>query len=114
MMRRLGTRAFRDQSVGGLAIQQGVDRILGRPAEVVKGEVQGVSVPDHASIDPFAFSRKRVTEIMEAAEREEQRPMRTAWDAAQGITATARSIQHSDERITLEREAQKILDRAAA
>lgn len=38
------------------------------------------------------FSQKRITEIMETVEREEGRPMRSAWDAAQGITAVARSI----------------------
>lgn len=60
------------------------------------------------------FSRKRCLEIAEAVEREEGRPARTIWDAAQGITAVARSIPFADERTDLEREAQKLLDKVAA
>lgn len=60
------------------------------------------------------FSRKRATEIMEAVEREEQRPARTVWDVTQGITAVARSIPYADERTDMEREAQKLLDKVAA
>lgn len=60
------------------------------------------------------FSRKRAVEIMDAVEREEQRPARTVWDAAQGITAVARNIIHTDERTEVEAEARKLLDKVAA
>lgn len=60
------------------------------------------------------FSRKRAVEIMDAVEREEGRPARTVWDVAQGITAVARNVPHTDERTDLEREAQKLLDKVAA
>lgn len=60
------------------------------------------------------FSRKRAVEILEAVEREEGRPARTVWDVAQGITAVARNVPHTDERTDLEREAQKLLDKVAA
>ena len=60
------------------------------------------------------FSRKRAVEIAETVEREEGAPARTVWDVAQGITAVARSITHTDERTDMEREAQKILDKVAA
>lgn len=60
------------------------------------------------------FSRKRTIEIMDAVEREEGEPARTIWDVAQGITAVARSIPHTDTRIELEREAKTLLDKVAA
>jgi hypothetical protein len=59
-------------------------------------------------------SRKRASTILEAVQTEEGRPMRTVWDAAQGITAVARTIPHQDARMDLEREAGKILDRVTA
>lgn len=58
------------------------------------------------------FSRKRAEAIIEAVEKEENRPATTAWDFAQGITAVARDIPFADERVAFEREAQRILDRA--
>jgi hypothetical protein len=59
------------------------------------------------------FSRKRALEILEIGEREEERPVRTAWDFAQAITAAARSIPNSDDRFTVERVAGRILDAVA-
>jgi hypothetical protein len=60
------------------------------------------------------FSKRRTAEILETVEREEQHPARSAWDMAQGITALARTIPHTDERIDLERQAGKLLDQVAA
>lgn len=60
------------------------------------------------------FSRKRAVDIFETHEREEGRPIRSAWDAAQGITAFARSIPNNDDRLTVELEARKVLDKVAA
>ena len=57
------------------------------------------------------FPRKRAAEIAEAVEVEEQRKLRTIWDVTQGITAVARKIPHQDERLSLEREAGKILQK---
>lgn len=57
------------------------------------------------------FNKSRVTAIMEAVEREEQRPARTVWDFAQGITAVARGIENQDDRVDLEAEAGKILNK---
>lgn len=59
------------------------------------------------------FSRKRATEILEVGEREEGRPPRSAWDFAQAITATARALPNTDDRIEMELVAGKILDRVA-
>jgi hypothetical protein len=60
------------------------------------------------------ISRKRSIEIFEAVEREEGRPLRSAWDAAQGITAVARTIPHTDSRVELEMLGRRILDKVAA
>ena len=45
---------------------------------------------------------------------EEDKPVRSVWDAAQAITALARDIPHQDGRIDLERKAGALLDKVAA
>ena len=60
------------------------------------------------------FSKSKAAEIIEASEREEGRKPRTAWDFAQAITAVARNVPYTDERLTMELEAKKILDKVAA
>ena len=60
-----------------------------------------------------SFSRKRALEVMEAVEREEGTKARTVWDFAQGITAVARGVSNADDRVGLELEARKILDKVA-
>ncbi|MCP4701535.1 MAG: DUF945 domain-containing protein [Gammaproteobacteria bacterium] len=57
------------------------------------------------------FSKKQARDIMTAVEEEELRPMRSAWDAAQGITAVARNIGHQDTRLDFEIRAKTILDK---
>lgn len=60
------------------------------------------------------FSRSNAFAILEAVEREEGHPARSAWDMAQGITAVARQSPNTDTRFELESEARKILDKVAA
>lgn len=60
------------------------------------------------------LSRSRALAVMETVEREEGRKARTVWDIAQGLTAVARSIPNNDDRIELEGEARKLLDKVAA
>lgn len=43
----------------------------------------------------------------------EDRPPRSAWDFAQAITAHARSIGNTDDRLAQEIEAKRILDAVA-
>ena len=50
---------------------------------------------------------------MVAFQQDEDRPIENLWDAATGITAYARSIQYQDERVALERQAGKVLLKAA-
>lgn len=59
------------------------------------------------------FSLSRAKAILEQGEKEEGRPPRTAWDMAQAITANARAIPNTDDRLEQERVAGKILDAVA-
>lgn len=61
----------------------------------------------------LSFSKARASEIMERVTNEEGRPMRTAWDAVQGITAFARTIEGTEERADVERIAGRVWERAA-
>ena len=63
----------------------------------------------------IAFLRKRglsveTTKATIAAAKIEENDIYSPWSLAQGITAHARSIQHTDTRVLLEREAGKLLD----
>lgn len=60
------------------------------------------------------FGRKIVDNIKAAHLSDEDRPIETLWDASTAITAYARSIEHQDRRVEVEREAGRVLDLAAA
>lgn len=60
----------------------------------------------------FTAGQSRAIEAAHLAD--EQRPMESLWDVATGVTAYARSIQHQDARVKLEKEAGRILDLAQA
>ncbi|HEY8066590.1 MAG TPA: DUF932 domain-containing protein [Methylosinus sp.] len=66
-----------------------------------------------AFLQARSISRKRALLILEQGEREEQRPVRSAWDFAQALTANARSEPNTDSRIEIETVAKKILDKVA-
>ncbi|ABS14260.1 DUF932 domain-containing protein [Brucella anthropi] len=59
------------------------------------------------------FSQKQAITILEYVEKEEGAPARTIWDVAQGISASARNIPHTDDRVEFEREARRLLDQVA-
>lgn len=59
------------------------------------------------------FTQTEATEIINAVTREEGRPARSIWDFVQGITAVARTKGYQDDRIALERQAGKLLDKVA-
>jgi hypothetical protein len=68
------------------------------------------------NVDEFLnarFSRSQTSAIKAAHMADEQRPIETLWDVSTGITAYAREIQHTDDRVKLEREAGKVLKLAA-
>lgn len=60
------------------------------------------------------FTRPQINAFQAAHIADEGRPMETLWDITTGITAHARSIQHVDDRVALERRAGEILDLATA
>lgn len=69
--------------------------------------------------DLDAFLRNRFTTaeakaIQAAHEREEGRPIETIWDAVTGATAHAKTIEHQDARVDLERKGVKLLDLVSA
>jgi DNA-binding transcriptional regulator PaaX len=68
------------------------------------------------NVDEFLnsrFSRSQTSAIKAAHMADEQRPIESLWDVSTGITAYAREIQHTDDRVKLEREAGKVLKMAA-
>ena len=77
-----------------------------------------IASDDDAALE-FLAKRAGVSQRMakSAAARhldEEQKPVRSVWDAAQAITAIARDNPHQDNRIDLERKAGALLDKVAA
>lgn len=56
------------------------------------------------------FSNAQTASIMAAHMSEEDRPIETLWDATTAITAYAKNIPHTDERVKIETEGGKILD----
>jgi hypothetical protein len=67
-----------------------------------------------AFLDKQGFSKPQSKAIIAAVLEEEQKPARSIWDFVQGITATARNIGRTDERVDMERRAGKLLDKVAA
>jgi hypothetical protein len=68
------------------------------------------------NVDEFLnhrFTKSQTSAIKAAHMADEQRPIETLWDVSTGITAYAREIQHTNDRVSLEREAGKVLKLAA-
>lgn len=59
------------------------------------------------------FSASKAKDILNKGALEEGRQPRSAWDFAQAITAHARDIPNTDERLAQELEARRILDKVA-
>ena len=62
----------------------------------------------------LGFTKSETTKVLETVLAEEGRPARNVWDMVQGITATARTIGHQDERLAMEQRAGKLLDAVKA
>ena len=67
-------------------------------------------IDDVAGVLNKRLSRSQSSAIMAAHMTDESRPIETLWDAATGITAYARGLQHQDARVDIEREAGKLLE----
>jgi hypothetical protein len=59
------------------------------------------------------FSAAKIKAVLEIGEKEEGHEPRSAWDFAQAITAHARTTPNTDDRLNLELEAKRILDKVA-
>lgn len=78
-------------------------------------EAQRKRVDD--DLDRFLRNRFTTAEakaIQAAHEREEGRPIETIWDAVTGATAHAKTIEHQDARVDLERKGGRLLDLVSA
>ena len=87
--------------------------------EGVKAAQDAVVMDDKDSQLEFLTKRAGLSKRMAGAaiarhEKEEGRPMRSVWDAAQGITAIARDVTHQDARIEVESKAGALLNKVAA
>lgn len=60
------------------------------------------------------FTGRQVNLIKDAHEREEGREMETVWDVVTGVTAYAKTIEHQNSRVEMERAGGQILDLVAA
>lgn len=75
-----------------------------------------VAKDDDAMVDWLngrGLSRKRALDVIEAVEKEEGKKCRTVWDVTQGVTAIARAIPNTDDRVELETLGGKIFGAAA-
>ena len=59
------------------------------------------------------FTQATTAKVMGAFKADEGREMKTLWDVVTGVTAAARSLNHQDERVSLERAGGDILDLVA-
>lgn len=83
---------------------------------VASAKAKQVAKDDDDMIDWLnnrGLSRSRAREAIALVEKEEGTKCRTLWDATQGITALARSIPNSDDRVELETMGGKVFGLAA-
>lgn len=93
-----------------------IERYAASSADTITHAVAAARQARIDDVDAFLlkrFTRGQASAIKLAHLTEEARPIETLWDAATGITAYAKSITHQDARVTVEREAGRVLDMAA-
>ncbi len=85
-------------------------------AEPVRDRIIAAQAAKLTRVDEFLakrFSARQATTFMEVHQREEGRPIETMWDAVTAITAHAKTIEHQDLRVELERKGGALLDLVA-
>ncbi len=60
------------------------------------------------------FTKKAAADVMALVQTEEGHRARSLWDVVNGLTAKARTINHQDERVALERQAGALMDKVSA
>lgn len=122
-----GVREFRETRIRHTAGApdrwlEEITPVLAQYAESAAGPIEAqIRAAQQKKIDDVQeflatrFSAGRARQFMAAHEREEDgRPIETVWDAVTAVTAFARSIEWTDERVEMEREGGKLLDLVAA
>lgn len=66
-----------------------------------------------AFLTKFGFSKAQATDLILTHVVEEGRPPESVWDFAQALTAAARGCQYQDQRVKLEQQAGKLLDKVS-
>lgn len=89
-----------------------------RLIEGVKAAKDARVADDHDAAVTFLANRKfsasKVKAILARGAKEEGQEPRSVWDFAQAITAEARDLPNTDDRLMLELEAKRLLDSVAA
>lgn len=92
---------------------------LGLVSKVQNAKALIIAKDDEERLDFLTSSKvglgKEVAQkVIQRAFVEEQHPMTSLWDAVQGMTAHARTIQHQDSRVELETKAGKLMNKVSA
>lgn len=91
-------------------------RSSGREIQHAVDAAQGAKL-DADKVDEFLagrFGKRMVTPLKDLHVIEEGRPIETLWDVTTAVTAYARDIKHTDERVGLERQAGEVMSLATA
>lgn len=83
-------------------------------AGVTEAKAQVVAGTDEERLDflmKFGFSKAKALELITTHIVEEGKAPESVWDFAQAMTAQARSCQYQDQRVKLEQQAGKLLDK---
>jgi hypothetical protein len=59
------------------------------------------------------FTKAQAQKVVDTVLREEGQPPTSVWDFVNGITAMARNIGHTDDRVDMEKRAGNLLSKAA-
>lgn len=86
-----------------------------RPMEQQIARAQQMRLEDPIAVmrRQFSMMEKDARRVLDVHQLEEGRPVETVWDVVTGITAAAKSIEHTDRRVTMEKLAGRVLQMAA-
>lgn len=92
-------------------------RSSGRLIEATVAKAQAAKI-EPEKLDEFLAGRfgKRMAPVLKSMHQAEEggRPIENLWDVVSSVTAYARGIEHTDERVALERQAGEVLNLATA
>lgn len=97
--------SYSNASTGG--IKAGI--AAAKQAQIASNQEQGIDF-----LTGRGLSAKTAAAVLDAVIKEEGHPAETVWDFVNGITATARGIGRTDERVAMERIAGNLMKKASA